>query len=148
MRSVSENLRGQRGISMVEVMAAIMIISIAVIALLVARNNNLARMVDEQSRFQASRLAEKTLNEALVLIRTGSKKAADYDSESGSLEEEGLRWTFEISDVEITEIFDDENSETLEGVALLTIRVYYKSGAEERSVQYSSVVRIDETEKK
>ncbi len=149
MRWASENLRGQRGLSMIEVMAAITIIGITVVGLLVARNNNLACMADQQSRFKASRLAEKTLDEALVLIRTGRKKAADYDNDSGAFEEEnGFRWASEISEVETSEIFDDEIAETLEGVALLTIRVYYKIGGEERFVKYSSVVRVDETEKK
>ena len=147
MRWTTDGLRGQRGISMVEVVAAIAIIAIAVVALLVNRNDRLDRVADQRRQFKAVRLARATLDEALALIRTGEKEAADYDNDSGVFEDEkGFRWTSEISEAETSEIFDDESAAPLDGVAILTVRVYYPFDDEERSVEFGSIVRVPRTE--
>ena len=148
MRWTTDRYYGQRGISMVEVVAAIAIIALVVVGLLVNCNNRLSRVADQRQRYKAVRLAAATLDESLALIRTGEKEAADYDNDSGVFEgEEGFRWTSEISEVETAEIFDDESTETLDGAAILTIRVYYPFDDEERSVELGSVVRVPRTEK-
>ncbi len=144
-QATSNTLRGVRGISMIEVLAAVAIISGALIALMATRNANISRMDQLRKRFAAMRLAETRMNEILALLKSGEKKVRDFDGEDGEFEDRsGFRWESAISEAEIV---DERGKEILlEGGATIVVKVFYKFDGEERFVSFSTVVSDDDTE--
>jgi len=117
-----------RGFSLIEVLAALAVMSIALVALLNTHTNNLRNFITIRVLSEATMLAQETMNELELAGYTLEEGEEIGDEEYGRIYEEGLfendtldeklNWREEY----LWEVFIDETD--LEGIGKLTVRVY------------------------
>lgn len=129
---------------MMEVVAALAIISGALVTLLAIRNNNIRLAAAALRRTEAVRLAQSKMDETLALLRSKQTSLDDAAKSEGKFEaNEDFKWKFAVSELKNLNERSDGGGKPLPEpkAALLTITVSYADGDSERSVSLSSVVR-------
>jgi len=133
-----------RGITMVEVIAALAVISGALVTLLAIRSNNLRLAGGSVNRIRALRLARSMMDETLALIRAGEVSPDDVNGSKGEFEAHTeFKWKFETSapdEADMCPETDPPPEGVLDGIRVLAIEVSYYEGEIKRSLHLSTLV--------
>lgn len=137
--SFSKNIKA---FTLLEVLAAILLFSIAVVGIIQGQSNSVRAVVRAENMTQAIALAEQKMTELEIDVQKNSFVEAFNDEESGEFEQEGLedfRWTIILERVDLGCFIPvpEEGQSAQQGGLLQVVQNFF-----ERSVR-KAIVRVE-----